>query len=56
MTGRIEDFMEVSEALQIVVDLARQNVIDIRDMPAEHARQMEAIDTVEDYRESIHKL
>ena len=30
-------------------DLARQNAIDIRDNPAEHARQMEAIDAVEDF-------
>jgi len=38
----------LKEALQIVIDLAKQNVIDIRDAPEEHARQMEAIDMVED--------
>lgn len=38
----------LKEALQIVIDLAKQNVIDIRDEPEEHARQMEAIDMVED--------
>lgn len=38
----------IKEALQITIDLAKQNVIDIRDEPEEHARQMEAIDIVED--------
>lgn len=36
-----------AEALQIVLDLAKQNVIDIRDEPEEHARQMEAISLVD---------
>lgn len=40
--------MDIKEALQIVIDLAKQGVIDIRDDAVEHARQMEAIDTVED--------
>lgn len=43
------DFMDIAEAVQIVLDLAQQNVIDIRENAAEHARQMEAIDTVTDF-------
>ena len=38
----------MADAFQIVLDLAKQNVIDITYMPAEHARQMEAIDMIED--------
>lgn len=44
----MQDVMDIQEALQIVLDLAKQNVIEIRDDAEEHARQMEAIDTVED--------
>lgn len=40
--------IEMYDALQIVLELARQNVIDILDHAEEHARQMEAIDTIED--------
>lgn len=40
--------LDLAAALQIVIDLARQNVVDIRDDAAEHARQMEAVDMVED--------
>ena len=39
--------MEISQALQIVLDLAKQNVIDECDEPEEHAQQMAAISTVE---------
>lgn len=44
----MENVLGIEEALQIVLDLAKQNVIDILDDDKEHARQMEAIDTVED--------
>lgn len=44
----MENVLGIKEALQIVLDLAKQNVIDIFDDAKEHARQMEAIDTVED--------
>jgi len=40
--------MTRTEALSIVLELALQNVIDIDDNPAEHARQMEAYDIVFD--------
>jgi hypothetical protein len=40
--------MDIAEALQIVIDLAKQNVVDEVDMPEEHARQVEAINIVED--------
>jgi hypothetical protein len=41
--------MELATAMQIVLDLAKQNVIDHREHEEEHARQNEAIDTVEDF-------
>jgi hypothetical protein len=44
----MSDYMDMREALQIVLDLAKDNVIDPREDLEEHARQMEAIDTVED--------
>lgn len=44
----MDDHVDIKKALQIVIDLAKQNVIDIKDDAAEHARQMEAINTVED--------
>jgi hypothetical protein len=40
--------MDITTALQIVIDLARQNVIDERDEPDEHKRQTDAINMVED--------
>jgi hypothetical protein len=40
--------MDVPDAFQIVLDLARQNVIDARDDPDEHERQINAIDIVKD--------
>jgi hypothetical protein len=40
--------LDAPEAFQIVLDLARQNVIDARDDPDEHERQTKAIDIVED--------
>lgn len=40
--------MDLANALQIILDLAKQNVIDEDDQPEEHARQTEAINTVED--------
>ena len=40
--------MKVHEALQIVLELARQNVIDHQDMPEENKKQEEAISLVED--------
>ena len=39
--------MDLANALQIVLDLARQNIIDELDMPEEHARQTKACDVVE---------
>lgn len=41
--------MDIADALQIVIDLARQNLCDEKDMPEEHARQLEACDMVEDF-------
>jgi len=40
--------MNIAAALQIVLDLAKQNVCDQPEMPDEYARQMEAITIVED--------
>lgn len=40
--------MDAADALQIVLDLARQNIIDDPDMEDEAARQSEACDIVED--------
>lgn len=40
--------MDVAEAFQIVLDLARQNTIDDPDMAEEAARQQEACNIVED--------
>lgn len=40
--------MDIAEALEIVLSLARYNVIDEEDMPEENARQLEAILMVED--------
>jgi hypothetical protein len=40
--------MDIAEALQIVLDLAKQNLISEKDLPEEYARQKEAIDIVED--------
>jgi hypothetical protein len=44
--------MDIAEALQIVLDLARQNIIDFDheddDLNAERAKQTEAIKIVED--------
>ena len=42
-------FVELSEAVDIVLDLARQHVIDDPDMEEEAERQSTAIDTVEDF-------
>ena len=44
-----EAFMLLQDAFQIVLDLARQNVCNICDNAVEHARQMEAIDTLTDF-------
>jgi hypothetical protein len=40
--------MDITTALEIVINLAEQNIIDKEDCPEEHARQREAIDTVTD--------
>jgi len=42
------NIMDIAAAFQIVLDLAKQNVTNISDDSHEHARQMEAIDMVED--------
>ena len=41
--------MDIATALQIVLDLARQNIIDERDLPEENARQTKACDMIEDF-------
>ncbi len=41
--------MDLTEAFQIVLDLARQNIIDDQDLPEENARQVDACDIVEDF-------
>jgi len=38
---------EIDAALKIVIELARQKVIDIRDDATDYARQLEAIDIIE---------
>ncbi len=40
--------LDAAEALQIVIDLARNNVVNEEELPDEHARQVEAIRVVED--------
>lgn len=40
--------MDTAEALQIVLDLARQNVIEDDDLQDERDRQLEAIAIIED--------
>ena len=40
--------MDNETAFQIVLDLAKQNVIDAREAPDEYSRQQEAIAIVED--------
>jgi hypothetical protein len=40
--------MDIADAFQIVLDLARQNIIDERELPEEHARQVEACNIIED--------
>ena len=45
----MNDYMKIEEAMQIVLDLALQNIIDIREIPEEHARQHEAWDTCHDF-------
>lgn len=39
--------MDIQEALQIVLDLAKENVCDEDEMPEEYNRQMDAIAIVE---------
>lgn len=34
--------MDIADALQIVIDLAKQNVVNESEMPDEHERQIEA--------------
>jgi len=41
--------MNLADAMQIVLSLARDNVIDDDDLQAERDRQLEAVDTVEDF-------
>jgi hypothetical protein len=45
----MENFIGNAEALRIVLDLAFQNVIDIKDDREEHLRQMRAIDMIENF-------
>lgn len=44
----IKQMMDTATAFQIVLDLARQNVCDETEMPQEHAKQIEAINIIED--------
>lgn len=41
--------MDIADAMQIVIELARQNVADQLDNPEHHAEQEAAIDMVEDF-------
>ena len=41
--------MTYREALELVLELAEQNVIEYDDNPEEYERQMEAIDVVVDF-------
>ena len=41
--------MDIADAIQIVLSLARDNVIDDDELQAERDRQLEALDTVEDF-------
>ena len=40
--------IDTAEAFQIVLDLARQNIIDERDNAGEHKRQLAACNIIED--------
>ena len=46
--NKLKGYMDIADALQIVIDLAKQNVIDENEMPEEHERQTVAIGVVED--------
>jgi hypothetical protein len=39
---------KINAALELVFDLASQNVIDVLDNPGEHRRQMAALDLVQE--------
>lgn len=41
-------FIDAATAFEIVLDLARQNIIDRNENPEEHARQTEACNVIED--------
>lgn len=41
--------MTLEEAIEIVMDLARENVVDQRELPDIYKQQMEAIAVVEDH-------
>ena len=43
------DFITLEKAIEIVLDLARRNIIEDPDMKDQAARQEAAIDTVEDF-------
>ena len=40
--------MDIANALQTTIELARQNIVDQLDHPDEHEKQSEAVDIVED--------
>ena len=46
--------MDVATAFQIVLDLARQNIIDERENADEHHRQTEACNVIEDLAVNEH--
>ena len=48
VTQRSNPAMSIADALQIILDLAKQNVIALEDHADEHHRQMEAIAIIED--------
>lgn len=48
-TPEPEEPPSIADAFQMVIELARENVIDIRDDAGAHAAQMEACDLVEDF-------
>ena len=45
--------MKMKEALEVVIDLAQQNVVDDFEMPDEAERQQTAINLVEKFKELL---
>lgn len=45
--------MGLATAFKIVLDLARQNVINVKDLPEENKKQMIAIEIIEEHSENF---